>query len=245
MLTADAPAGATGSVFVRTDDGSMATVSIPIVTKEARLRPSREKIIARIGSGTQAIRSLCGRGDANTLRNEPILLYNEGQAPLVIRNITINDADWASIHPVQNGVDLSTEGMTIQPMSLPAELFVCIDSSVRASHSLSGTICISSNDPRPDILVPLEASFAFLRACRRAVIVSTRSLLLLSSDATPPHFVGHDWSTRLDFPDYWTADSTAAWREWCRWCWRQCSEGCLHLTRRCRPISTSFLANGC
>eukprot|EP01043_Picozoa_sp_COSAG02_P089170 COSAG02_NODE_26176_length_639_cov_0.727778_1_plen_161_part_01 len=124
------------------------------------MRPSRDKIIARVGAGTQAMLSLCGGGDANKLTDECISLYNEGHAPLVIRKITIHDADWASVHPVQEG--LSLEGRTVDPMSPPAslDLFVRINTSVRGAHNFSGTLCISSNDPRPDILIPIEARFS-------------------------------------------------------------------------------------
>jgi hypothetical protein len=156
----NAPAEATGSLTVRSNDSSMASLKIPIVIKEARLRPSRDKIIARVGAGTQAMLSLCGGGDANKLTDECISLYNEGHAPLVIRKIAIHDAAWASVHPVQEG--LSLEGRTVDPMSPPAslDLFVRINTSVRGAHTLSGTMCISSNDPRPDILIPIEARFS-------------------------------------------------------------------------------------
>ena len=160
----NAPAEATGSITVRSNDSSMASLKIPIAIKEARLRPSRDKIIARVGAGTQAMLSLCGSGDASKLTDEFISVYNEGHAPLQIRDIAIHDADWASVHPVQEG--LSLIGRTVQPMSPPAslDLIVRIDASVRGAHNLSGTMCISSNDPRSDVLIPIEASLILLTA---------------------------------------------------------------------------------
>lgn len=209
-------------------------MAIPIVIKEARLRPSREKITTRIGTRKQAMRSLCGCGDGDALSNERLSLYNEGQAPLVIRDITINDVDWASIHPVQGGVDL--KGMEVQPMSPPAELLVRIDSSVRASHSLSGTICISSNDPRPDILVPMEASSSCLRTCHHASVDTPPGLLSVLFSCHVFTFRGgtfhlgvHQTHRVLGLP------LIVRWHcAKCRWCWHQCSGDCLPPTRRCR-----------
>jgi hypothetical protein len=161
----NAPAEAAGSLTVRSNDSSMASLKIPIAIKEARLRPSRDKIIARVGAGTQAMLSLRGSGGASMLTDEHISLYNEGQAPLKIRDIAIHDADWASVHPVQE--DLSLEGRTVLPMSPPAslDLIVRIDASVRGAHNLTGTMCISSNDPRPDVLIPIEASLSLPADC--------------------------------------------------------------------------------
>lgn len=157
-----APVGSAGSLVVRSNDKS--TVStIRIVTQEARLRTSRDRIITRVGAGTQAMLSLRNGEGKDTLANEQITLYNEGQAPLHIRDVTIHDVDWASVHTTQEG--LTFKDRTIPPMSPPdsLDIIVRIDGSARRSaHNLKGTICISSNDPRPDILIPIEASRHFV-----------------------------------------------------------------------------------
>jgi hypothetical protein len=179
-LSSSAPEGATGSILVGSNDGSTPSLSIPIIFKEPRLRLSRESIVARVGASTQCMLTICGGSDTNKLRDERIALYNEGQAPLEVTDVTIQDADWATVVPAEDGVQL--KGMNIDPMSPPAELIIRIDASARKSHSLEGMIYISTTDPRPGPMqVPLKVSstspFRFMSLSSRVRFAAGLTLL--------------------------------------------------------------------
>ena len=162
VLSSAAPEGATGAVLIGSNDGKLPSMAVPIVFKEPRLRVSREAIVARVGAASQCMLSMGGGSDTKTLGSERFDLKNEGQAPLVVRSVTVQDAPWASIHLAGLPRDPADPPpwMTIQPMSPSVEVLIKIDGSARRSAYHEGTVCISTSDPRGDVILPLRLVLA-------------------------------------------------------------------------------------